>query len=363
MVELPDDGCVRPVCRAALDYKPVPWIRSADRTSARCARPPTCCCAPKRPLIWSGHGVLYAEASDELQRGRGAPGRARCMTTLMGKSGFDETPRAVGRHRRLQREPGAAPLPRCRRHAARRGLVAEPDARSRRRSRRARCSSTSPTTRATCTSVHATDVAVHADAKLFLAAAGGRAARARRRDGARAAGGDRGDDPRRVRAAWLAEYESLFAADGDAHPGLPDVPRAVVGARSRTRTILTHESGHSRATSSRCSGRRGRRARTSPGATRPSSGSRSGLAMGAKLAHPDKLVVNVMGDARGRHDRHGLGDGRRARTSRSSRSSSTTRSSRCMTSTSRSRSSGSALRTCTATTRASRGRWAATPSA
>ena len=52
----------------------------------------------ERPLIWSGHGVLYAEAWAELTEVAELLG-APVMTTLMGKSGFDETPPAVGRRR------------------------------------------------------------------------------------------------------------------------------------------------------------------------------------------------------------------------------------------------------------------------
>ena len=33
-----------------------------------------------------------------------------------------------------------------------------------------------------------------------------------------------------------------------------------------------------------------------------------GITMGAKLAAPDKLCINVMGDCRHRHDRHGYRD-------------------------------------------------------
>ncbi len=50
----------------------------------------------ERPLIWAGQGVLWGNASDELQRLADAVG-APVMTTLLGKSGFDEShPLALG---------------------------------------------------------------------------------------------------------------------------------------------------------------------------------------------------------------------------------------------------------------------------
>ncbi len=86
----------------------------------------------------------------------------------------------------------------------------------------------------------------------------------------------------------------------------PDARRSTSPTRSSPTTPAA------RAISSRRSGRRRRRCRTSAGARRRSSATASGLAMGAKLAHPDKLCINVMGDAAFGFTGHGLRD-RRAR--------------------------------------------------
>jgi thiamine pyrophosphate-dependent acetolactate synthase large subunit-like protein len=71
-----------------LDYRPVPPTRTAaDPESIRDAV--RVLLAAERPMIWAGQGVLYAEASDELEQFAERVG-APVMTTLLGKSAFNE---------------------------------------------------------------------------------------------------------------------------------------------------------------------------------------------------------------------------------------------------------------------------------
>jgi acetolactate synthase-1/2/3 large subunit len=94
LLEVPVD-VARETAPEPLDYRPVPIIRtgpdpSAIRDAARLLL------KAERPMIWAGQGVLYSEASRELTNVAeflGAP----VMTTLLGKSAFDEShPLSVG---------------------------------------------------------------------------------------------------------------------------------------------------------------------------------------------------------------------------------------------------------------------------
>ena len=68
-------------------------------------------------------------------------------------------------------------------------------------------------------------------------------------------------------------------------------------AVDRTRTVVTHDAGHPRDQIVPFYETHRARAATSAGASRPSSAPGFGLAMGARLARPDWLAVNIMGDA------------------------------------------------------------------
>lgn len=78
-----------------LDYRPVPPIKTgADPDAIRDAV--KLLHQAERPMIWAGQGVLYAHASAELTALAGFLG-APVMTTLLGKSAFDERhPLALG---------------------------------------------------------------------------------------------------------------------------------------------------------------------------------------------------------------------------------------------------------------------------
>jgi thiamine pyrophosphate-dependent acetolactate synthase large subunit-like protein len=88
MLEVPVD-VAKETLPEPLEYNPVPAVRvapdpAAIRDAARLLL------KAERPMIWAGQGVLYAQASSELAAVAeylGAP----VMTTLLGKSAFDET--------------------------------------------------------------------------------------------------------------------------------------------------------------------------------------------------------------------------------------------------------------------------------
>ena len=88
MLEIPVDVAREPL-GAPLEYRPVPPVRTApDPAAIRAAAELLLKC--ERPMIWAGQGVLYAEASRELAlvaEYLAAP----VMSTLLGKSAFDET--------------------------------------------------------------------------------------------------------------------------------------------------------------------------------------------------------------------------------------------------------------------------------
>ncbi len=87
MVDMSED-VAEAALTAPLDYKPVPWVRSAaDFGAVREAA--DLLLRAKSPLIWAGHGVLYAEATAEFQQVAELLG-APMMNTLMGKSAIDE---------------------------------------------------------------------------------------------------------------------------------------------------------------------------------------------------------------------------------------------------------------------------------
>ncbi len=78
-----------------LEYKPVPRIETAGDPGA-IREAVKVLLAAKRPLIWAGQGVLYARASRELER-MAEQLAAPVMTSLQGKSAFNERhPLALG---------------------------------------------------------------------------------------------------------------------------------------------------------------------------------------------------------------------------------------------------------------------------
>jgi thiamine pyrophosphate-dependent acetolactate synthase large subunit-like protein len=273
-----------------LDYRPVAAVRSAADSGAvkeaadRLLR-------AKLPLLWAGNGVLYAEASPELTELAELLG-APVMTTLMGKSAFNERHElsvgtgahaktgaamhfigasdlvlAVGTSLSQSAFTPAIPPDKVLIHATN-------DPRD-------------------LNKVYATDIAIAADAKLFLRQL---VEELRSRVGAT----ERERRPEVVRtiasqkAAWRAEYESEFSDEGTPINGYR-MFRELWNSLDPDTTMLTHESGASR--DIQCVFYESTVPRSYLGWGHSTQlGFSLGLAMGAKLANPSKTVVNVMGD-------------------------------------------------------------------
>lgn len=283
MLELPGD-----VCAAEVDdipYAPVRRLRSAaDEGAVREAA--------ETPLILAGQGVL-AEASVELVEVAELLG-APVATTLQGKSAIPEAhPLATG--------VGALSTTAMTAHylEASDTLLAVDTSLT-----RAPFTPVIPEGKAI---VHATSdpidinkeyaaaLGIVADAKLFLAQL---AAELRRVTGEGRAErrAESADTIARIKRAWRAEYEPLFADDSAPINGYR-MMRELWSVLDPETTMLTHESGASRDIQS-VFYEAGPPPRSYLGWGQSSQlGFSLGLAMGAKLANPEKLVVNVMGDA------------------------------------------------------------------
>ena len=137
-------------------------------------------------------------------------------------------------------------------------------------------------------------VGIVADARLFLA----QLAAALRRlvgDGRAARRVETERTIARLKRAWRAEYEPLFADESTPINGYR-MMRELWAQLDPDATILTHESGASRDIQSVFYEAGAPRSYLGWGQS-SQLGFSLGLAMGAQLANPDKLVVNVMGDA------------------------------------------------------------------
>ena len=289
MLELTDDACNAEL-PGALEYTPIRRVRSAADSGAvqeaadRLLR-------AQSPLIWAGQGVLYAEASDELREVAELLG-APVMTTLQGKSAFPET-------HELSAGVGAHAETKMVRH-----YLTECDVLLAAGSSLSRMSFT-PVVPAGKTIIHATndpmdlnkwyptEVPIAADAKLFLAQL---AEELRGRVGGRqkALRGRSVETLARLRAEWMAEYAEEFNDDSEPINGYR-MFRELWALLDPDTTMLTHEAGAPR--DIQCVFYRATVPRSYLGWGQSSQlGFSLGLALGAKLANPDKLVVNVMGD-------------------------------------------------------------------
>ena len=95
LLEIPSDVATEELDEVKFDYEVPPVIRTAADPEA-VSRAAAALLAAARPLIHSGQGVLYAEASDELVQIAEFL-QAPVMTTMPGKSGFPENhPLSVG---------------------------------------------------------------------------------------------------------------------------------------------------------------------------------------------------------------------------------------------------------------------------
>jgi len=289
LLEVPVD-VARETVPEPLDYQPVPSTRTgpdplAIRDAARLLL------KAQRPMIWAGQGVLYAGASRELTdvaEYLGAP----VMTTLLGKSAFDEThPLSLG-------SGGLSATDMVRDALATSDAVFAIGASLTR-------TVFAPTIPPGKRIVHSTvdprdlnkdyvaDVPLLGDAALVLASL---------LDELKSQHGDKGRPERgaveaqllAARERWKARWAPKLVSDET-----PINPYRVIGefmkAVDRKQTIVTHDSGNPRDQllplyeSPVPRGYIGWGHSTQLGFS-------LGCSMGAKLACPDKLVVNFMGD-------------------------------------------------------------------
>jgi len=289
MLEIPIDVAAEELT-TPLDYHPAPRTRfgpdpDAIRDAVRVLL------SAERPMLWAGQGVLYAEASAELKEVAELLA-APVMTTLMGKSAFPEThPLSLGTGSYSRTTMVLDYLERCDVLFAVGASLTRP----------AFAPETPPGKRIIHATVdprdlnkdHVADIPILGDAQLVLrqmadeihrqSAAGSRA----RRPGVEA-------HVAVVREKWLKRWAPKLRSDE-----VPINPYRVIGELIKlldpAKSIVTHDSGSPRdqlvplypAVTPR--GYLGWGHSTQLGFS-------LGASMGAKLAAPDKTVVNVLGD-------------------------------------------------------------------
>jgi acetolactate synthase-1/2/3 large subunit len=290
MVEIPADVANEEVPEALIDaYRPVKaTVAGANardvEAAARVLR------EARRPVIHAGQGVLYAEASADLIE-LAELLQAPVMTTLEGKSAFPEDhplalgssgPVVTGHTLRFLREADvvlgigssftrhgmAATIP-----AGKTLIHATNDERDLNKS-------------------YAADYPLLGDARLvlrqFIEAIKSQGGRPAGREHVRA-------EVERVRAAWLGEWAPILGSDE-----VPMTPYRVIAEFMRAvdprEAIVTHDSGSPR--DQLLPFYRAVPPRSYLGWGKSHAlGTGLGLIIGAKLAAPDKLCVNFMGDA------------------------------------------------------------------
>jgi thiamine pyrophosphate-dependent acetolactate synthase large subunit-like protein len=290
LLEVPVD-VAREELPGPLEYRPVAPVRvGPDPLAIRDAA--KLLIKAERPMIWAGQGVLYAQASEQLAAVAEMVG-APVMTTLLGKSAFDEShPLSLG-------TGGLSCTDMVRSALERTDLVFAVGASLTR-------TVFAPVIPSGKKIIHATidardlnkdyvaDVPILGDAALVLSAL---AEEIRAQRGAV-------QSPRRAvvetdlkseRAIWKKRWIAKLSSEET-----PINPYRVIGeflkAIDRRQTIVTHDSGNPRDQllplyeSTVPRGYIGWGHSTQLGFS-------LGCAMGAKLACPEKLVVNFMGDA------------------------------------------------------------------
>jgi thiamine pyrophosphate-dependent acetolactate synthase large subunit-like protein len=291
LLETPADVMAEEVSDDAFSYRAVPRVRTAaDPADVRAAV--SALLAAKRPLLHVGQGVLWAEATHELREFAELV-QAPLMTTTIGKSAFPENhPLAIG-------SGGTTVGPMIRHFLPKADLIFSVGAALARTL--VSCAIPAGKTMIQCTvdekdlaAEYALDHAVLGDAKLVLQQL---ADEVRRQTGP---DGRRGDDAvarevARARAEALEEWlPHLTAADGPINPYrvVWDFMQAV----DRTQAIVTHDSGNVRDVLTPFYESLIPRGYIGWGNS-TQLGTSLGMAMGAKLAAPEKLVVNFLGDA------------------------------------------------------------------
>lgn len=273
-----------------LDYKPVPVLRSAPDPEA-VAEAARMLLAAKNPVLWAGQGIHYAEAGDKLAAlAELIPAPVAC--TNPGKSAIaDSHPLSLGGSTR-SRSKGYASF------MARADLV---------------CAIGSSLTKTSFgppmpkgkTVIHSTndagdinkdyraDHALVGDAALVIDALIAEVTRQKKAGSGRALA-ELKDEVAALKKEWLGEWKAQLESDEvpiNQYRVVNDLLRTV----NRDDVIITHDSGSPREQllpfweTTRAGSYMGWGKSTQLGYG-------LGLAMGAKLAAPDKLCINVMGD-------------------------------------------------------------------
>jgi acetolactate synthase I/II/III large subunit len=277
--------------RGELDYMPVPAQRSAPDPDAVKAAVEMLLAA-KSPLLWAGQGVLYAEASDRLAAlAELIP--APVVTTNPGKSAIPEShPLALGASTRSRPKMFTEFM-------AKADLILAVGSSLTR-------TPFGPGVPTGKTIIHSTNEAddinkdyrvaqaVIGDAGLVLDALIAETERQKRGGGGNALAALK-EEVAAAKTAWLAEWGKQLESDEmplNQYRVIRDLMRTV----DRDNVIITHDSGSPReqllpfweTTASGSYMGWGKSTQLGYGL---------GIIMGAKLAAPDKLCVNVMGDA------------------------------------------------------------------
>ena len=289
LLEIPQDVATGELPEELFNYEP-PRVVLQQADPSDVSRAAGALLAADRPIIQAGQGILYAEATPELIE-LAEFLQAPVMTTLPGKSGFPEThPLSLG-------SGGPSTTAQVNKYLKESDLVFG-----------AGCSFTKTNFAQAIPQgkimVHMTndedaigrefktEFAMLGDAKLVLrqlldelkSQAGS----------ARTKNHTLQDDIKSTKEAWLAQWMPKLTSDE-----VPMNPYRVVWDLMHTvdldNTIITHESGSAREYLSPFWEARAPRSFIGWGKS-TQLGYSLGLAMGAKLAAPEKLCVNVMGD-------------------------------------------------------------------
>jgi len=291
MVQVPSDVAQEEISEEAFDYRQVKGYKCAGDPSD-IADAVKALLAAQNPVIYAGQGILWAEASEELQQFAELV-NAPVFTTNTGKSAFPENhPLSLG--------TGAATMTKMVRHfldkadlvfgigtsfTTNLASVGVPDGKI-----LVQCTVDEKDLNKEQQLHHA----VIGDAKLVL--------RQLIEEVAKQVGfeGRKGDgsveaEVKRVKDEWLEEWMPLLTSDE-----VPINPYRVIWdlmhTVDRTQTIVTHDSGHPRDQTIPFYEAIVPRGYLGWGNS-SQLGYGLGLAMGAKLGAPDKMVVNIMGDA------------------------------------------------------------------
>ena len=291
LLEIPSDVAVEELDEVAFDYEPPVAVRTAGDPAA-VARAARALLSAERPIVHAGQGVLYAEATDELVQVAEFL-QAPVMTTLAGKSAFPENhPLSVG-------AGGSSTTAGVHHFLGRADLVFGIG-----------CSFTKSSFAVVIPAgkvlVHATNddedinkdykcaYPIVGDAKLVLAQLLEELKHQSNSSG-RPANQALVRDIRSIKEAWLKEWMPRLTSTE-----VPINPYRIIWYLMHTvdldNVIVTHESGSSREQVVPFWEARGPRSFIGWGKS-TQLGYSLGLAMGAKLAAPEKQVINVMGDA------------------------------------------------------------------